>query len=192
MDKNKNKKKDEKSFMENAEGFLSSWKDDYGNKNKEILDRKKKRDEEAEKEHQEFLKNLKEVKGDIKDKVEKLANILDKEFEGFKEAFEKGTASVHAKFQLQKHYDDFKLFIAKAETKGIDKFAELTNKVEKDLSEVDSSKLTIEPPNTQAQEFEDIMKQAEQLINNDIEEQDIEIDEKHNRINKLFNDLDKE
>ncbi len=31
-DKDKNKEKDKKSFMENAEGFLSSWQDDYGKK----------------------------------------------------------------------------------------------------------------------------------------------------------------
>ena len=192
MDKNKDdKKKEEKTFMENSKGFLSTWKDDYADKNKEIIERKKKRDEETEKEHQEFLKNLDEVKGDIKQKAEKLANILSKEFEGFKDAFEKGSASVHEKFQLQKHYDDFKTFIEKAEKKGAEKFNELTNKVEKNLSEVDSTKLTIEKPKSQDQEFEDIMKQAEQLIDNDIEEKNEEVDDKHDRVNKLFNDLDK-
>ena len=173
MDKNKNeddnKKKEKKSFMENSKGFLSTWKDDYADKNKEIIERKKKRDEKVEKEHEEFLKNLNEVKGDIKDKAEKLANILNKEFEGFKEAFEKGSASVHEKFQLQKHYDDFKSFVAKAEKVGVEKFKELTDKVDKDLSELDSSKLTIEQPKTKDQEFENIMKQAEKLIENDTE-----------------------
>ena len=191
-DKNKNIKKDEKSFMENAEGFLSSWKDDYGNKNKEILDRKKKRDEQAEKEHKEFLKNLEEVKGDIKEKANKLAEILDKEFEGFKDAFQKGTASVHEKFQLQKHFDDFKFFIEKAERKGVEKFTELTTKVEKDLSEVDTTKLTINPVEVQKAEFESIMQEAESLFDNDKVEKDIEIDEKQNNINKLFEDLNKD
>ena len=178
--------------MKDAEGFLSSWQDDYGKKNKDILERKKKREEEVEKEHQEFLKNLEAVKGDIKEKADKLATVLNREFEGFKDALEKGTASVHEKFQLQKHFDDFKTFLKKAEKIGAEKFGELTSKVEKDLSEVDSTKLTIEQPKTQEQEFEDIMKQAEQLIDNDLGEKDQEIDENHNKINKLFNDLDKE
>ncbi|MEN8121477.1 MAG: hypothetical protein ABFS35_14085 [Bacteroidota bacterium] len=194
MDENKNKdnKKEEKSFMENAEGFLSSWKDDFGDKNKEILERKKKRDEEAEKEHQEFLKNLEEVKGDITERTEKLANVLSREFDGFKDALERGTASMHEKFQLQKHYDDFKVFLKKSGDIGVEKFNELTSKVEKDLSEVDSSKLTIEQPKTQSQEFEEIMKQAEQLIDNDAEVKDAEMGENHKKVNKLFDDLDKE
>lgn len=190
-DKNKDDKKKEKSFMENAEGFLSSWKDDFGEKNKDILERKKKRDEEAEKEHQEFLKNLEEVKGDITERTEKLANVLSKEFDGFKDALQRGTASMHEKFQLQKHFDDFKIFLQKTGELGAEKFNELTSKVEKNLSEVDSSKLSIEQPKTQGQEFEKIMKQAEQLFDNDIEAKDIEMDENHKKVNKLFDDLDK-
>ena len=193
MDENKNKdeSKKEKSFMENAEGFLSSWKDDFGDKNKEILERKKKRDEEAEKEHQEFLKNLEEVKGDITERTEKLANVLNREFDGFKGALERGTASMHEKFQLQKHFDDFKVFLQKTGELGTEKFNELTSKVEKNLSEVDTSKLTIEQPKTQSQEFEDIMTQAVQLIDNDIEAKNVEMDENHKKVNKLFDDLDK-
>jgi len=191
-EKNKDEKKSEKSFMENAEGFLSSWKDDFGDKNKEILERKKKREEVAEKEHQEFLKNLEEVKGDITERTEKLANVLSREFDGFKDALERGTASMHEKFQLQKHYDDFKVFLQKTGELDAEKFNELTKNVEKNLSEVDSSKLTIEQPKTQTQEFEDIMKQAEQLIDNDIEAKDVEMDENHKKVNKLFEDLDKE
>ncbi len=189
-EKNKDNKKKKESFMENAEGFLSSWKDDFGDKNKEILERKKKREEVAEKEHQEFLKNLEEVKGDITERSEKLANVLSREFDGFKDALERGTASMHEKFQLQKHYDDFKVFLQKTGELGAEKFNELTNKVEKNLSELDSSKLTIEQPKTQSQEFEDIMKQAVQLIDNDIETKDVEMDENHKKVNKLFDDLD--
>lgn len=190
MDEDKDKKKEEKSFMENAKGFLSSWQDDYEKKNKDIIERKKKRDEEAEKEHQEFLKNLEAVKGDIAEKTAKLAEVLGREFEGFKDALQRGTASVHEKFQLQKHFEDFKAFLKKAEKVGAEKFNELTNKVEKDLSTVDSSKLTVEPPKTKEQEFDDIMKQAESLINNELKDKDEEIDENHEKINKLFNDLD--
>jgi hypothetical protein len=191
-DKDKNKEKKEKSFMENAEGFLSSWQDDYGKKNKDILDRKKKREEEVKKEHEEFLQNLEAVKGDIKEKTKKLAEALGKEYEGFKDALQRGAATVHEKFQLQKHFDDFKTFLKKAEKVGAEKFGDLTSKVEKDLSEVDSSKLNIDKPKTQEQEFDEIMKQAEQLIDNEITNKDEELDADHNKINKLFDDLDKD
>lgn len=183
-DKNK-----DKSFMENAEGFLSSWKDDYAEKNKDIIERKKKREEEAKKEHEEFLKNLEAVKSDIREKTKKMAEVLGREFDGFKDALQRGAASMHEKFQLQKHFEDFKKFLKKAEKVGSEKFSELTSKIEKDLSEVDSSKLTIEQPKTQQQEFDDIMKQAEKLIDNDIDEKENEIENKQNDINKLFGDL---
>jgi len=190
MEEDKDK---EKTFMENAKGFMKSWNDDYTEKNKDILERKKKRDEEAEKEHQEFLKNLEAVKADLKGKAEKLATVLDREYSGFIKALEDGTASMHEKFQLQKHFDDFKTFLKKAEKIGSEKFGELTSSVEKKLGEVDNKKLSIEPPiKTKTNEFEEIMKQAESLMNSDANIQDQELDENHQKINKLFNDLEKE
>ncbi len=190
MDEEKDKEK--KTFMENAKGFLSTWKDDYDQKNKEILERKKKRDEEAEKEHQEFLKNLEAIKGDIKAHSEKLAKVLSEEFEGFTDALKRGAATVHEKFQLQKHFEDFKGFLQKTGKAGTEKFNELTAKIEQNIATVDSTKLKIEPPKDQAQEFEAIMKQAEELIKNDTTEKNNEIDENHAKVNQLFKDLDKE
>ncbi len=190
MEEDKDK---EKTFMENAQGFMKSWKDDYADKNKDILDRKKKRDEEAEAEHQELLKNLEAVKADLKGKAEKMATVLDREFSGFIKALEDGTASVHEKFQLQKHFDDFKVFLKKAGKVGAEKFGELTNTLDKKLAEVDTTKLSIEPPvKSKTDEFEEIMKQAETLINDDLIEKDQTIADNSKDVNKLFNDLDKE
>ncbi len=190
MEEDKDK---EKTFMQNAQGFMKSWKDDYADKNKDIIERKKKRDEEAEAEHQELLKSLEAVKVDLKGKAEKLANVLDREFSGFMKALEEGTASVHEKFQLQKHFDDFTAFLKKAGQVGAKKFDELTNNVEKNLAVVDTKNLSIEPPvKSKTDEFEEIMKQAETLINSDITEKDQEIGTNSNDVNKLFNDLDKE
>jgi hypothetical protein len=186
------KDKEKKTFMENAKGFLGSWKDDYDLKNKEILDRKKKRDEEAEKEHQEFLKNLEAIKGDIKANSEKLAKVLGTEFEGFMDALKRGTASVHEKFQLQKHFDDFKVFLQKAGKVGAEKFNELTAKIEQNLPAVDSTKLKTEPPKTQTNEFDEIMQQAQKLLDTDLAEKDSEIDDNQSKVNQLFKDLDKE
>jgi len=190
MEEDKDK---EKSFMENAKGFLGSWKDDYAEKNKDILERKKQRDIEAEKENQELLKALDAVKNDLKGKAEKMANILNREFEAFTKALESGTASVHEKFQLQKHFDDFKVFLKKAGELGAEKLGELTSSAEKNLSEVDSKKLSIDPPKTsKTNEFDEIMKQAENLMNSDNIQKETKIDDNHQQINKLFNDLEKE
>lgn len=190
MEEDKDK---EKTYMENAKGFLKSWKDDYADKNKDILERKKKRDEEAQKEHEELLKALEAVKADLKGKADKLGNALNKEFSGFIKALEEGTATVHEKFQLQKHFDDFKVFLKKAGEAGVEKFGELTSTVEKKLTEVDNKKLSIEPPaKSQKDEFEEIMKEAEILINSDIKDKDQEIKTNQQDVNKLFNDLEKE
>lgn len=186
------KDKEKKTFMENAKGFLGSWKDDYAEKNKEILERKKKRDEEAEKEHQEFLKNLEAIKSDLKANSEKLAKVLSTEFEGFMDALKRGSATVYEKFQLQKHFDDFKTFLKKAGKTGEEKYNQLTAKIEQNLSTLDSSKLKTETPKSQQQEFDVIMKQAEALLKNDVDTKTNEIDENHEKVNKLFRDLDKE
>jgi len=189
MDEEKNKEK--KTYMENAKGFLGSWKDDFDLKNKEILDRKKKRDEEAEKEHQEFLKNLDSIKQDFRNNSEKLGNVLSTEFEGFMDALKRGTATVHEKFQLQKHFDDFKNFLKKAGSVGAEKFNELSGKIEQNLATVDSSKLKAEAPKSQTQEFDEIMQQAQKLLDNDLAQKDAELDNNQADINKLFNDLNK-
>jgi ElaB/YqjD/DUF883 family membrane-anchored ribosome-binding protein len=190
MDEEKDKEK--KTFMENAQGFLGSWKDDYAKKNKEILDRKQKRDEEAEKEHQEFLKNLEAIKGDLKANAEKLATTLKTEFEGFTDALKRGSATVYEKFQLQKHFEEFKGFLQKAGKVGAEKYNELTSKIEQNLTSTESKVLKAEPPKTQNQEFEMIMKQAEELLQKDTNEKTNEIDENHAKVNQLFKDLDKE
>ena len=190
MDEENDKKKN--TFSENAKGFLNSWKDDYADKNKEILESKKKRDEEAEKEHQEFLKNLEAIKGDLKANSEKLAKVLGTEFEGFVDALKRGSATVYEKFQLQKHFDEFKAFLQKAGKAGAEKYNELTSKIEQNLNTVDSTKLKIEPPKSQTQEFEAIMKQADELLKNDVSEKSDEMDANHDKVNKLFKDLDKE
>jgi hypothetical protein len=189
MDEEKDKK--ENTFMENAKGFLGSWKDDYAKKNEEILERKKKRDEEAEKERQEFNKTLEAIKGDLKENSEKLAKVLGQEFEGFMDAVKRGSATVYEKFQLQKHFDEFKLFMQKAGKMGSEKYNELTAKIETNLSGVETSKLKVEAPKTQQQEFDQIMRQAEELLANDLSAKNNEIDQNHQKINKLFNDLDK-
>jgi hypothetical protein len=186
------KDKEEKTFMENAKGFLGSWKDDYAKKNKEILDRKQKRDEEAEKEHQEFLKNLEAIKGDLKANAEKLATTLKTEFEVFADALKRGSATVYEKFQLQKHFEEFKGFLKKAGKVGSETYNELTAKIEQNLNTTESKVLKVEPPKTQNQEFELIMKQAEDLLKNEAEEKTNEIDENHAKVNQLFKDLDKE
>jgi hypothetical protein len=190
MDEEDDKKKN--TFMENAKGFLGSWKDDYAQKNKDILESKKKRDEEAEKEHQEFLKNLEAIKSDLKANSEKLANVLTTEFEGFMDALKRGTATVYEKFQLQKHFDDFNAFILKSGKTLDERYQALTTNIKQNLNTVDSSRLKIEPPKAKAQEFETIMKQADDLLKKDTNEKTTEIDENHAKVNQLFRDLDKE
>jgi ElaB/YqjD/DUF883 family membrane-anchored ribosome-binding protein len=93
---------------------------------------------------------------------------------------------------LQKHFDDFKVFLQKAGKAGAEKYNELTAKIEQNLSTVDSTKLKVEPPKTKALEFEAIMKQADELLKNDVSDKNIEIDENHAKVSQLFKDLDKD
>jgi hypothetical protein len=130
---------EKKSFMENAKGFLSSWKDSFGKKNEDILDRKKKREEEAEAMKQEMLKTFDEIKIDLEGKSKDIAEVVTREFAGFSDALKRGTASVKEKLELEKHLDQLKFFLKDTEKAGAKKFGELVDTVKTKLSEFDTT-----------------------------------------------------
>ncbi len=176
---------EKKSFMDNAKGFLSSWKDDFGKKNKDILDSKKKRDEEAEAMKQEMLKTFDEIKTDLEGKSKDIAETLTREFAGFSDALKKGTSGVSEKLEIEKRLDQLKSFLNEAENTGVQKVDKLADLVKEKLSgfgsEIISEKETTKGTNTN----DEIKNKADAEIN-----KDGDIDDLQNDVNKLFNDID--
>ncbi len=174
-----------KSFMDDAEGFLSSWKDDYAKKNKDILERKKKREETAKAEHEEFLKEWEEIKADLSGTAKDVYETFVKEFKGFTGALKDGTATVAEKIQLEKRFDQLKFFFKKAGDKGAEQFDKISESVKEQFNKFDK-----ELPSEREGSVEDIKNQAEELLTDKNLEDLNEIDENHQKIKDLFGDLD--
>ncbi len=176
---------EKKSFMDNAKGFLSSWKDDFGKKNKDILDSKKKRDEEAEAMKQEMLKTFEEIKTDLEGKSKDIAEVVTREFAGFSDALKRGTAGMKEKLELEKHFDQLKFFLKDAENTGAKKFSALADAVKQKLSDFDSE-LVSEKETTKTTDINDEIKNS---ADTEISKEK-NIDDLQDDVNKLFNDID--
>lgn len=176
---------EKKSFMENAKSFLSSWKDDFGKKNKDILDNKKKRDEEAEAMKQEMLKTFDEIKTDLEGKAKDVAETLTREFAGFSDALKKGTAGMTEKLELEKRFDQLKFFLKDAENTGAQKFEKLAGIIKEKLSDFDSELVSENEISQNTNIHDDIKKEAKTEIN-----KEESIDDLQNDVNKLFDDID--
>lgn len=167
---------EKKSFMENAKGFLSSWKDDFGKKNKDILDRKKKRDEQTEAMKQDMLKTFDEIKIDLEGKSKDIAEVVTREFAEFSDALKRGTATATEKLQLEKHMEQLKFFLKDAEKTGAKNFGKLVDALKTKLSEFD----------TEEEAKEEMKTEAGAETN-----PDENLDDLTTGANKLFDDLDK-
>ncbi len=167
---------EKKSFMDNAKGFLSSWKDDYTEKNKDILERKKKRDEEAEAMKKKMKETFEEIKTELSGKAKDIAEVVNKELAEFSEAVKKGSAELSQQLELEKHLEQLGFFLKDAGSKGVEKFKQLSEEVKKTVKEFNTKE-------NQDKEMNDIKNKAE---NSDIKS----IDDLTNEANQLFDDLE--
>ncbi len=131
--------KKEKTFMENAEGFMSSWQDDYAEKNKEILERKKKRDQESQEIYDEIGNIWDEIKTEMSGTGKELYEALKIEFNDFSKAVKEGTANLTQGMELEKHAEQLKFFMEKAGEKGAENFAKLSMTVKNKISEYEKA-----------------------------------------------------
>jgi len=126
---------EDKSFMENAEGFLGSWKDDYAKKNKHILDRAQKRRNDAEAMHQQFLKDLEEVGKDLEGTAKDVYAVVIENFNGFSQALKEGTATIKDKLELEQKFEQLSMFMETAGKAGTVKFKQISADLSKKLNE---------------------------------------------------------
>ena len=173
-----------KSFSENAKNFLSDWKNEHANDNKDILERKKKRDEETAKLYADFNKELAEFKVHITGKTKELFEKMEINFKVFSEEFKKGTATISQKLQLEKRMDELSAFMKSAGEKGSEQFSKFTEKFKQKLDNFDKE-LASEKEVSISDEMEDLKKKAEDQIDNDIKTKEKEIDD----MKSIFGDL---
>lgn len=129
--------KKKKSFSENAKGFLGTWKDNFAEKNKDILDRAKKRKEE----HKELnlkIKGLwKDVKIEFGGTAKEIHDTLNTEIESFTKALKEGNATVAQKLQVEKRMQQMTTFMETTQDKGKEEFDKFAKNVTEKLLEFD-------------------------------------------------------
>ncbi len=175
---------EKKTFMDNAKSFLSSWKDDFGKKNEDTLESKKKREEEAEAMKQEMLKTFNEIKTDLEGKSKDVAETLTREFAGFSDALKKGTAGMTEKLEIEKRFDQLKSFLNEAESTGEKKVDKLADLVKEKLSGFGSEIVSEKDEAKKTNVDDETKNETEAKIN-----KDENIDDSQKNVNKPPDDI---
>ena len=102
-----------KSIIDEAKELLSSWKSEIEEKDGDILERKRKRDEENEKLNEELKNQFKAVSEDINEKGKKAIELFNEEFKEFSKTVKEGTASIYKKAEIEKHAEQLLEFLNK-------------------------------------------------------------------------------
>jgi len=175
---------EKKPFSENAKGFLSDWKKEFEDDNKDVIERKKKRDAEAAKMNEDFQRELQEYKNELKGKSKELYDNMVVNFNAFTVAFMKGSATIAEKIQLEKKMEDFSLFLKKAEEKGSEKIGLIVTKFKQKLDSFDKE-LSSEKATTIESEIEELTKKAQIELDKQNKNKETDIDNMKN----IFGDL---
>ncbi len=173
-----NKKKN--SFSENAKGFLGAWKDDFAKKNKDILDRAKKRREENQKLNEQIKSLWTDIQSEFQGTAKDLYEKVNIQFQGFMQAAKEGTATVAQKLELEGSIEQMKAFLQASHDKGEAEFSKMANSIKESLKN-----LNIESTNS---EHQDIKGQAEKQVTKDNLEKLDDIQKKANDLNDLFDE----
>lgn len=153
----------EKSFSELSKGFLSDWKKDYAEENKEIMDRKKKRDEETAQLKVELENQISEYKKHLHGKSKELFDNMSVYFKAFAEEVQKGTATLSQKIQLEKRLEELGDFMKKAGEKGAEKYEEFSKKFKQKLDEFDKEIISKKEISND-EKFEKLQQEADDLL----------------------------
>ncbi|NOZ35836.1 MAG: hypothetical protein GXO80_11130 [Chlorobi bacterium] len=153
-----------KSIIDEAKELFSSWKSEIEERDGDILERKRKRDEENEQLNEELRKRFSEVSKDVNEKGKKAIAIFNKEFTEFSQAVKEGTADLYQKAEIEKHAEQLVNFLNKVKSKGAVKFKETVDTVKSKLSEQEEELIsevekTDEPK--QKEDIETLIKQAQ-------------------------------
>lgn len=117
---------DEKNtFSEDAKGFLNMLKNDYAEKNKDIIERKKLRDEETKALNDEIKKQFGEIKNDLSGTAKEIYDALEREIAGFTQALKEGTANVAQKLEIEKRMQQMETFLKATGSKSAEKFDQI-------------------------------------------------------------------
>lgn len=157
-----------KSFSENAKGFFSAMKDDFTNKNKDILENKKKRDEEWQAMNQKMKDLFEEIKEEVPEKGKELFEGLKENMEKFSSVVEKGIDDLSEKYKLEEKLKKATEILDEAQDVGAEKFKKFSQEIKEKLKEFDHEdqvKKTVDDIHNQSDvsNIDDLLKDADEL-----------------------------
>jgi len=171
--------KKKKTFSENAKDFLGAWKDDFAEKNKDILERAKKRKEENLKLNEQIKSLWDDIKIEFQGTAKELYEIVQEQMTGFMQAAKEGTATVAQKLEMEENIEKLNTFLQATQSRGEKEFSKIADQLKVSLNN-----LNIE--GSEAESMEDIKNQAEEEIANDNLEKLDELKKDADDLNNLF------
>jgi hypothetical protein len=123
-----------KSFSDEAKDLFSNWKSEIEDRDGHILERKRQRDLETQKLHDEMMVQFEIVKNDLTEKTRKALDALAREFKGFKQALKEGSADIYQKLEIEKHLKQLGELISRSESKNKEKYVDMADKMRTDLA----------------------------------------------------------
>lgn len=167
--------------MDDAKGFLSMWKDDYGNKNKEILERAKNRRKDAEKEKEEIKALLDEVSQDLDGSAKDLVESIKINADGFLNAVKEGSKDVSEKLELEKRMKQLNDFLIATKNQSSEKFKQISAEISDKIKGMEAE--TEQEKEKNAENADSFLKRKSDALKDDLKKT-------HADIKKLFSDDD--
>ncbi|MCF6183009.1 MAG: hypothetical protein L3J56_00030 [Bacteroidales bacterium] len=155
-----------KSIIDEAKELFSSWKSEIEERDGDILERKRKRDEENEQLNKDLKVHFNEVANDINEKGKRALEVFNKEFNEFSQAVKDGTADIYKKAEIEKHAEQLMSFLDKIKSKGAEKFKETVDNLKSKLSEQEEELISeieeTDKPKKEDEDIEPLIKQAQE------------------------------
>jgi hypothetical protein len=173
--------KKKKSFSENAKDFLGAWKDNFAEKNKDILDRAKKRREEDQQLQEQIKMLWADIKVEFGGTAKEIFVTLKKELDELVEAAKEGNATVAQKLQVEKRLQQMTTFLETTQDRGKVEFEKVSDTIKEKMLGMD---LTPNLDNMAS----DLKNQADESLAEDNLKKLSDMQKNAEDINKLFSD----
>jgi predicted phage tail protein len=102
------------------------------------LERKRQRDLESQKLHEEMMKQFEEVKKDLNEKTQKAIDALSREFKGFSQALKEGSADIYQKLEIEKHLRQLGELLSRSSSKSKEKYDLIAEKMKSEMAEYET------------------------------------------------------
>jgi hypothetical protein len=145
-----------KSFSEEAKDLFSNWKSEIEDRDGHILERKRQRDIETQKLHEDMKVQFEAVKKDLSEKAQKALDALAREFKEFSQALKEGSADIYQKLEIEKHLHQLGELLSRTKSKSTEQYNLIANKMKTEIAEYESELISEPVIETKKEKKEDV------------------------------------